>query len=119
MCANEVVLLADDNVDAVESLGLLIEYEGFAVHIAHNGLDAIALAGAIRPTIAVLDITMPGATGYEVATWIRKQDWGHSTRIIALTAYSGRDRVSRSFASGFDVHLTKPAGADQILEAFV
>lgn len=113
-----VVLVADDNVDAAESLGACLRLEGYRVHVAHDGLTAMDMAARVRPQIAVLDIAMPGATGHEVARWIREQDWGRSMRLIALTAWGGEEMRRRSRQVGMDVHLTKPATPGEVVEAF-
>ncbi len=118
MLERQVVLVADDNADAADSLGVLLGFAGHEVHIAYDGCQAIAVARNVCPTVAVLDIGMPGATGYEVASWIRTQRWGGNTRLIALTAYDSRESVAQSFGAGFDVHLTKPSGYDEVLDAF-
>jgi CheY-like chemotaxis protein len=112
-----VVLIADDNVDAAETLGAWLELSGYRVHVAHDGPSAMKLAKAVRPQAAVLDIAMPGATGHEVARWIREQDWGRSMRLIALTAWGSEAMRRLSREAGINVHLTKPAAPTEVVQA--
>jgi len=61
------ILIADDNVDAAQSLALLCRFWGHFVRVANDGLEAIAIGERFKPAIAILDINMPGLNGYEVA----------------------------------------------------
>jgi CheY-like chemotaxis protein len=112
-----VVLVADDNVDAAESLAAWLGACGFRVHVARDGIEAMKLANGVRPHIAVLDIAMPGATGHEVARWIREHDWGRSMRLVALSAWGTEEMRRLSREAGINVHLTKPAAAAEIIHA--
>jgi CheY-like chemotaxis protein len=69
------VLIADDNRDSAESLGMLLEISGHEVFIVHDGLEALAMAADKRPDAALLDIGMPGMDGYEVAGRLRREPW--------------------------------------------
>jgi signal transduction histidine kinase/ActR/RegA family two-component response regulator len=102
------VLVADDNVDAASSFGLLLQLWGHEVRVAHDGLAALTLAREFRPHVAFLDIGMPGINGYEVAGAIRTEPWGGGVRLIALTGWGGDADRRRSRDAGFDSHLTKP-----------
>lgn len=112
--ARRRVLVADDNPDAAETLGAFLELAGHDVRIAHDGQEAIRLAAVYCPEVCVLDIGMPGATGYDVAKRIREEGWGSHAILIALTGW-GQDRdKSLARAAGFDHHLTKPVDPDQL-----
>jgi CheY-like chemotaxis protein len=110
------VLVADDNVDAADVLAFLLTDCGYTVRTAYDGPAAIQAADAWRPGIAVLDIKMPGATGHEVARWIRQQPWGGATFLIALTAYGSPGDRELTRAAGFDVHLVKPACPTELMD---
>ncbi len=112
------VLIADDNVDAAESLAILLRLAGHRVLVAHDGLDALRLAARDRPDVVVLDIGMPGLNGYEVARSLRREDWGRALRLIAVTGWGQDEDKRRATAAGFDSHLTKPF-EPEILEALV
>jgi PAS domain S-box-containing protein len=102
------VLIADDNRDSAESLGMLLGLSGHEVHLAHDGLDAFAVAAAKLPDVALLDIGMPGMDGYEVAANIRREPWGSGITLIAITGWGQEDNKRTARRAGFDHHLTKP-----------
>ena len=95
------VLIADDNVDAAESLQLWLEMAGHEVHIALTGPAALKLAETVHPEVALLDVGMPGMSGLEVAAKIREAPWG---REMVL------DRADRLGAGrGSPAHARRPA----------
>ena len=102
------ILIADDNRDSAESLGMLLELSGHEVYLAHDGRSALELAAAKRPAVALLDIGMPGMDGYEVAASIRREPWGSKMTLIAITGWGQEDNKRAAHAAGFDHHLTKP-----------
>ena len=102
------VLIADDNVDALSSLALLLELAGHRVHTASDGKEALATAEQLRPDVAILDIGMPGLNGYQVAREIRARPWGGTVHLIALTGWGQQEEQQRARDAGFDHHCTKP-----------
>ena len=80
------VLVVDDNVDAAESLAMLLQSDGHTVSVAHNGVDAVERAEAWRPDIVVLDVGLPGMNGYEVASALRQRGEA-CPELIAVTGY--------------------------------
>jgi CheY-like chemotaxis protein len=112
------VLIADDNRDGAESLAMLLEGSGCKVYLAHNGADALTLASQHRPHAAVLDIGMPGKSGFEVAQQIRRQAWGSQVILIAVTGWGQEEYKRAAHSAGFDHHLTKPVDLEA-LEAII
>lgn len=108
------VLVADDNCDAADSLALLLQMSGYAVHVCHSGREALALALRQRPDALVLDIGMPGMSGYETAQRIRQESWGRDALLVAVTGWGQREDRDRSRLAGFDHHLTKPVDTDAL-----
>jgi CheY-like chemotaxis protein len=102
------LLLADDNADAAESLGLLLEMAGHEVELVYSGADAVRAASAAAPDAALLDIGMPGVSGYEAARQIREQAGCRETVLIALTGWGQAEDRRRSADAGFQHHLVKP-----------
>jgi CheY-like chemotaxis protein len=101
------VLVADDNVDAGESLAMLLRLDGHEVELANNGTQAVELFEHMKPDFAILDIGMPGMNGYEVARRIR----GSGNRLAILIAVTGWGQdadKARATEAGFDHHFTKP-----------
>ena len=111
-----VILVADDNPDALQTMGALLEMEGHRVELAADGERALAAAEALKPEVAVLDIGMPGLNGYEVARRIRSQPWGAGVRLIALTGWGQAEDVARAHEAGFDHHVTKPVDLGALQE---
>jgi CheY-like chemotaxis protein len=101
------VLVADDNRDAADSLQRILALYGYEVEVAYDGTAAIHVDRAFRPRVAVLDIGMPGANGFEVARSIREARGGGVT-LIALTGWGQEGDRRRAMEAGFDYHLTKP-----------
>jgi two-component system CheB/CheR fusion protein len=102
------VLIADDNRDGAEIMAMLLASSGYEVQLAHTGPDALDVAAQQRPEVAILDIGMPGLSGYEVARRIRSQPWGAAMTLIAVTGWGQEDDKRKAKDSGFDHHLTKP-----------
>jgi len=100
------ILLADDNPDSVETLGILLEMDGHEVRTACDGQQALEMAIADPPDVAILDIGMPVMDGYETATRLR--DAKPQVLLIALSAYCGAEYVRRGQRAGFMHHLAKP-----------
>src|SRR5262245_40031912 len=101
------ILVADDNKDTADSLQRVLQLYGYDVRVAYDGASALRVGAAFRPEVAVLDIGMPGANGYEVAREIRKQQ-GSRVKLVALTGWGQEGDRRRAMEAGFDFHLTKP-----------
>jgi signal transduction histidine kinase/ActR/RegA family two-component response regulator len=109
------ILIADDNIDAAESLALILELAKHSPRVAHDGASALALAETFHPQIALLDIGLPDMTGLDLARQIRARSWGSSMRLIAVTGWGQESDRRKSTEAGFDEHLTKPVDPDQLL----
>jgi CheY-like chemotaxis protein len=103
------VLVVDDNTDAAESLGVLLDIEGHAAHIAHTGAEALQVAQAQALDVVFLDIGLPDMSGYDVARRLRMLPGMQKTMLVALTGWGTQDDRQRTRDAGFDRHLTKPA----------
>lgn len=106
------ILVADDSQDGADSLAFLLKAAGHTVTTAYDGGSAIRVAGEERPDVALLDIGMPEVSGYDVARAIRRELWGRSIRLIALTGWGQAEHRRRSLEAGFDDHLVKPVELD-------
>ena len=109
------VLLVDDNVDAVESMEILLQAFGYEVATAVHPDLALAQLEAFAPAAAVIDIGLPGMDGYQLAAEIRRRLAGKPMRLIAFTGYGGADDIARATRAGFDAHLVKPVDIDRLL----
>ena len=110
------VLIADDNVDAAESLQLWLQMAGHDVRTALDGIRALAAVESFRPDVALLDVGMPGMSGLEVARRVREFPWGTDVVLVALTGWGQDDDRRRTAEAGFNHHLTKPVSPDVIEE---
>ena len=108
------ILVVDDNYDAAESLALWLRLTGHEPHVAHDGLEAVAMAAEVRPDLILLDIGLPQINGYEAARRIREQAWGKDVVLIALTGWGQDEDRQRSLESGFDGHMVKPLHPDTL-----
>lgn len=102
------ILVADDNIDAANSLAELLRLEGHYVQLASDGLQALEAAEATCPDVIFLDIGMPHLNGYETCERIRARPWSRHTILIALTGWGQLDDRRKSTAAGFDHHVVKP-----------
>lgn len=102
------VLLVDDEPDILELLRYNLEREGYAVHTALNGKEALKLAKSIRPSLVVLDIMMPGMDGVEVCMQLRQLPEFKHTVIAFLTARGEDYSQIAGFEAGADDYITKP-----------
>ena len=112
------VLVVDDNVDAAESIAMILRMTGYEASCVYDGPAALVAAKDHPPDVFVLDIGLPGMTGYEVAHKLREQPRFHKTPIVAVTGYGQYDDRQRSRQAGFDYHLTKPVNPD-VLQALL
>ena len=107
--------MVDDNTGAAIVLArLLAKVWGHEVEVAHDGPAALELASGFRPEVILLDIGLPGMSGYEVAERLRGRDGFEGVMIVALTGYGQEEDRRRSQDGGFDQHLVKPVEAETL-----
>ncbi|MFC5548892.1 PAS domain S-box protein [Massilia aerilata] len=112
--AGQRILVVDDNRDAADTLGLLLEADGAEVRVVYDGRSALAMAESFMPSSVLLDIGMPVMDGYEVARRLRQDERFAGMRIIALTGW-GQDADRRQTRNrGFTHHLTKPVSLEEL-----
>jgi CheY-like chemotaxis protein len=108
------LLVADDNRDAATTLATVLEMCGYEVVTAYSGAEALEVGARARPLAVLLDIGMPGLSGYETARRIRLEAWGRHTVLIAVTGWGQEEDKRKAQSVGFDHHLTKPVDSDDI-----
>ena len=108
------VLVVDDNGAAATMLGMVVKLLGHEVRTAGDGIQAIKTAEEFLPQVIFMDIGMPKMNGYEAAKQIRKQLWGQSICLIALTGWGQDQDRLLAIEAGFDHHLVKPAEPSEI-----
>jgi PAS domain S-box-containing protein len=113
------VLVVDDNRDGAASMALMLQLMGDEVCIAHDGIEAIKVAGQFRPQVILMDVGMPRLNGLDATRRIREKDWGKEIKIIALTGWGQENDRAQSRKAGCDGHLVKPVSLqdlEQMLE---
>ncbi len=115
--ADHTILVVDDNHDAAVLLADGLRTLGYRVCTAHDGVEAIGLAEAVKPRAALLDLGLPVMDGYEIARRLRESEALAGIRLIAVTGYGQPADRERSAAAGFDAHLVKPVSLEQVQEA--
>jgi two-component system, OmpR family, alkaline phosphatase synthesis response regulator PhoP len=109
------VLIAEDEESIVASLEFLMRQCGFETRIARDGDAAIACLGEFRPDLVLLDIMLPGRSGFEVCRFIRGQKALAGLRVLMLTAKGGCGEQARGLAAGADEYLTKPFATRELV----
>jgi signal transduction histidine kinase/ActR/RegA family two-component response regulator len=111
------VLVVDDNRDALEMLLLALQHSGLSAVGAVSAAEALDLAERLHPTIAVLDIGLPGMDGFELARELRSRLRGRPIRLIALTGYGREPDIAAAGTAGFDAFFVKPVEIEALVGA--
>ncbi len=106
--ASKRVLIVDDNVDAAETLAMMLELLGQQTRQAHEGTGALKAAVEYKPELIFMDIGLPGLSGHEIASRMRRDLGMTDTYIVALSGYGTDEDRRKSLYAGFDSHLVKP-----------
>ncbi len=102
------ILVVEDNLDAAESLTMLLKMMGNKVCTTHDGEDAVKVAGEFRPHVVLCDIGLPKLDGYEACLRMKEQAWNKNMILIALSGWGQDSDKRKAEAAGFDQHLVKP-----------
>jgi signal transduction histidine kinase len=112
------ILIVDDNVDSATTTGWLLEMMGHKYSLAHTGPYALELAQTLQPDVVLLDIGLPGMSGYEVCRQMRSNPLFENTLIVAQTGWGQERDREMARQAGFDHHLVKPLKLDDIMALF-
>ena len=112
------ILIVDDNVDAADSIAMLLSMEGHQTRTVNTARAALLAAPEFKPEVVLLDIGLPEMDGYEVARRLRAQNGAHLMRLVAVTGYGQPADRRRARAAGFDEHMVKPV-EPALLQAFL
>jgi DNA-binding response OmpR family regulator len=102
------VLIVDDNRDAAESLAMLVEVLGYEAHVCFDGSTALIAVDDCHPDLILLDLTMPGMSGFDVVRQLRSRANPVRARIVALSGRADDEDRRLTEDAGFDAHLVKP-----------
>lgn len=109
------ILIADDYPDAIDIWAIYLRALGYEVSTAADGAEAIAKAEQLRPDVIVLDLEMPGISGFEAARRLRRHPSTHDIPLIAATGYSHHRQLSLAREAGFDRIMVKPIEPDSLV----
>jgi DNA-binding response OmpR family regulator len=110
------ILIADDEPNILISLEFLMKREGYEVHVARDGQEALDALRREKPRLVLLDVMMPKKTGFEVCQELRADDAIRDTLVLMLTA-KGRDTdVAKGMAMGADAYMTKPFSTKELVQ---
>lgn len=111
------ILVVDDNNEAADLSCELLELYGYQTAVAYSGAQGLEKAMHFMPHVILLDLGMAGMDGYQVAAAIRALPELCNVGLVAFTAWGDAATRARAREAGFDQHITKPAGLDDILNA--
>lgn len=110
------ILIADDFDDTRELLRLLLETEGYAIHEARDGREALAAARTEAPALALIDLSMPSLDGWGLLRELRADDSTRSIICVAVTAFAANQDRQRALDAGFDAYISKPFRVKELIE---
>jgi len=108
------VLIVDDCVDTTASLALLVRYWGHQPYTAHNGAEALRVAAERCPHVILLDIGLPGLSGWDLAPQLRQLPGLRGVLVVIVSGFDRADDVRHSHEAGCDLHLTKPVDPERL-----
>jgi two-component system CheB/CheR fusion protein len=108
------VLVIEDNLDAAETLKLVLEWFGHHVVTAHSGRTGLEKARTGKPEVVFCDIGLPDTDGYALAQALRSLPGYKPAFLVAMTGYDREEDVRRAREAGFDRHVTKPADPQEL-----
>jgi len=114
MTQSTTVLVVDDNVDCLALATRMLEGHGFEVLAADSGANALEVLETQTPDVVLLDIMMPGMTGFQLLARIRESAKHYALPVIMLTASNNDDDVMTAYQDGSDYYITKPFTAQQL-----
>ena len=110
------VLIVDDDPDNVGVLELVLEFHNATTRVAASGQQCLDMLGEEMPTLLLVDIQMPGMTGYELLEEIRKHAAWRDLPVVAVTAHAMRGDADRILQAGFDGYISKPVDVASLVD---
>ena len=110
------ILVVDDEPNILLSVEYILEQEGYAVHVARDGEEALAVAEEVVPDLILLDVAMPRKDGFEVCRMLREHPQLNGVKVVMLTAKGQPLERKKGLEVGADVYVTKPFSAEDLLD---
>jgi DNA-binding response OmpR family regulator len=114
--SGKLILIADDEANIVVSLEFLMKREGHRVSVARDGDAALAAIRELRPDLVLLDVMMPGKTGFEVCQAVRSDESLAGVKILMLSAKGRETDLAKVQALGADAYMTKPFSTRELAD---
>lgn len=111
--AGERILLVEDNPMNRRVVQFILKRQGYIVHEAKNGLEALELVKVHLPDLILMDLQLPGMDGFTTTRIIKEDATTKDIPVVALTAYAMRGDAERAVEAGCDGYITKPIDADE------
>ena len=112
-----MVVVVDDNRDITESIAMAVDLLGYRAETAEAGDRALPLIVENEPVVVIIDLCLPGITGWELARQIRAHSFSRPPRLVSITGLAEPVMEARAKAAGFDLHLLKPIGLADLRRA--
>jgi CheY-like chemotaxis protein len=109
------ILIVDDNVDAADSLAMLLSLSGYETEVRHDGRAAFAAAAAMTPDVVLVDLGLPDIDGFEVCRTLRRGSAASALKVVAVSGRDDDETRRLSVEAGFDAHLVKPIDRAQLM----
>lgn len=110
------ILAVDDEPNILMSIEFILDMEGYEVHTARDGEEALEVAERVRPDLILLDVNMPRKDGYETCRVLREREAFATTKVIMLTAKGQILEKKKGLEVGADEYVTKPFSAVDLLQ---
>lgn len=101
-------LIVEDDPDARKVLSLILKLDGYQIHTAPGGQEALTLLGTLVPDVILLDVMMPGMDGYQVCQWVRSNPATANVPVVMLSGKADPESVAHGMEVGADEYLAKP-----------
>lgn len=109
------ILIADDEPNIVVSLEFLMERHGYEIRVATDGEEVLRAVEEFRPNLILLDVMLPGKSGFEVCQKLREDPARQGVKIVMLTAKGRETEVAKGLALGADAYITKPFSTKELI----
>lgn len=114
LAASRRVLIVDDNIDAADTLAMLLDTLGCETRTAYDGEAALHEAATFHPELVLLDLGLPRLDGAAMCACLRQESWGAAMVIAAVTGWGQEEDRRRTKITGFDAHLVKPVDPEHL-----
>ncbi len=102
------ILVVDDNLDNRHIIGQMLSFSGFAVELAADAQTALAIARQRRPSLILMDLSMPGLDGWTATEYVKRDPLLRDVPVVAVSGHVTRNDIERARRAGCDEFLSKP-----------